>query len=269
MLNEYHFDDFYIRHAIDENPCDSTFAMHIHEQCEIYVFISGNVEYQVEGSLYPLEGPCLMLMRPSEVHRAKIKGSEKYERYAINMPISFMAEHDPKSRLMHAFLDRALGSNNMMDGSVIDMDLVKKLCAQMFLEYDNEYDRLLTVKAHILMLLDMIRYAYDRLEKVEYRPRSTSERILAYVNNHLFEPISVPELAKHFYLSPSQFTRTFRQATGASPWEYISKKRLTAAKEKIQSGSLAQEAAEICGFKDYSTFYRAYTKYFGSAPTDK
>ena len=43
-------------------------------------------------------------------------------------------------------------------------------------------------------------------------------------------------------------------------------KRLTAAREKIRSGEAAQYAAESCGFGDYSTFYRAYVKYFGRSP---
>ena len=89
-----------------------------------------------------------------------------------------------------------------------------------------------------------------------------------YVNDHLTEDISVPQLAEHFYLSASQFNRVFRQATGAAPWDYITKKRLTAAKELLKNGVSAQEAAENCGFRDYSVFYRAYTKHFGCTPTD-
>lgn len=267
MLREYHYGDIYIRHAIDDCPSDSPFTMHIHGQCEIYIFVSGNVEYLVEGSRYPLEENSLMVMRPSEVHKARILGEERYERYALNFPLAFPSAVDTEGRLLKAFTDRPLGKNNMFTTSVIDMTLVRKLCDQMFQDDRDDYDRLLTIKSNLLTILDMIYQALGNREKVEYKPRSTTERIVAYVNNHIFEDISVPELAKHFYLSASQFNRIFRQATGASPWEYITKKRLTAAKEKIHSGSLAQEASEECGFKDYSAFYRAYTKYFGCAPT--
>ncbi len=67
-------------------------------------------------------------------------------------------------------------------------------------------------------------------------------------------------------ISTSQFNRVFRQATGAAPWDYITKKRLTVAKELLKNGISAQEAAESCGFKDYSVFYRAYNRYFGHPP---
>ena len=119
------------------------------------------------------------------------------------------------------------------------------------------------------MLLDMISRAHSKQDTMEYKPKNTAQRIVLYVNKHLFEDISIPTLAEHFYLSPSQFSRIFKQATGAAPWEYITKKRLTAAKEKIRCGSFAQDACESCGFRDYSSFYRAYTKHFGHAPTER
>lgn len=265
MLNEYSSGDIYIRHAVDENPDDGDFTMHIHDQCEIYFFISGNVEYLVEGSKYPLDESSLMIMRPAESHKPKITGSAKYERYAINFPVSFADYVDPEGRLVKAFTDRILGKNNMFSAEEMDMTIVNRLFSEMCSDNDD-YSRQLTLRTHLLMLLDMISRAYSVKGKVKHKLQSTAERIVMYVNNHLFEDISVPALAKHFYLSSSQFSRVFKQATGAAPWEYITKKRLTAAKEKIRSGSSAQSASESCGFRDYSVFYRAYIRHFGYPP---
>ena len=265
MLNEYRFGDIYIRHAVDDCPDDNEFTMHIHEQCEIYFFVSGNVEYLVEGSKYPLDENSLMIMRPAEAHKPKIVGKEKYERYAINFPVDFTADIDPEGKLATAFTERPIGKNNLFGTNEIDMKFVQKLFAEMC-EAAEDYDRQLTIKTHLMILLDMISRAYDKKGSVEQKLTSTAERVVAYVNNHLFDDISVPKLAEHFYLSTSQFSRVFRQATGAAPWEYITKKRLTAAKEKIRGGCSTQNAAESCGFGDYSAFYRAYVKHFGCAP---
>ena len=267
MLNEFSFGNIYIRHAIDDCPDDKDFTMHIHEQCEIYFFVSGNVEYLVEGSKYPLDENSLMIISPAEAHKPKITGRERYERYAINFPIDFAYNIDPENRLIKAFTERSLGKTNMFSCAEIDMKLTKKLFSEMCNAVDD-YERKLAINTHLPILLDMISRAYNKYENVEHTPQSTAERMVAYVNNHLFEEISVPELAEHFFLSQSQFSRVFRHATGAAPWEYITKKRLTAAKEKIRSGYSAQSASESCGFGDYSSFYRAYTKHFGCAPTN-
>ncbi len=268
MLNEYSFDNIYIRHAVDENPDDRNFTMHIHDRCEIYFFISGNVEYLVEGSKYPLDENSMMIMSPAEAHTPRITGKSRYERFAVNFPISFMQYADPRGILVKAFTERSLGKNNMFTASEIDMQLAHRLFSEMCEKNSDDYSRQITIKTHLPLLLDLIGRAYSKQENADTKPQSTAERIVTYVNNHLYENISIPSLSEHFYLSPSQFSRVFRQATGAAPWEYITKKRLTAAKEKIHSGYSAQSASESCGFGDYSAFYRAYTKHFGCTPTD-
>lgn len=269
MLEEYSFEHIYIRHAIDDCPRYNYSTMHIHDQCEIYFLVSGNVEYLVEGSKYPLVENSLMIMRPSEAHKPQFTGKKRYERYVINFPLSFADNIDPQQKLVKAFTERPLGKNNMLDDSVIDMEHINLLFSQMFQTDLEDYDKQLVIKTHLFMLLDMISRAHSKQDTMEYKPKNTAQRIVLYVNKHLFEDISIPTLAEHFYLSPSQFSRIFKQATGAAPWEYITKKRLTAAKEKIRCGSFAQDACESCGFRDYSSFYRAYTKHFGHAPTER
>lgn len=265
MLNEYSFGEVYIRHAIDDEPDGKDFTMHIHDRCEIYFFVSGDVEYLVEGSKYPLKENSLMIMRPAEAHAPKIAGHSTYERYAINFPLDFASLIDPDGWLTKAFSDRPLGKNNMFSTSEMDMVLVKKLFSEMCSDNDD-YGKRLTINTHLITLLDMINRAWGENAKMKHKQQSNAQRIVLYVNDHLTEDISVPKLAEHFYISTSQFNRVFRQATGAAPWDYITKKRLTIAKELLKNGISAQEAAESCGFKDYSVFYRAYNRYFGHPP---
>ncbi len=265
MLNEYSFEEIYIRHAIDEVPDGKEFTMHIHDRCEIYFFVSGNVEYLVEGSKYPLTENSLMIMRPAEAHSPKITGSSSYERYAVNFPLDFVKYIDAELRLLTPFTERALGKDNMFSSVELDMKLVHKLFSEMCVDNDD-YSKKLTINTHLITLLDMINRAWSEKKKTGTKRLSTGERIVMYVNDHLTEDISVPKLAEHFYLSSSQFNRVFKQATGAAPWDYVIKKRLTIAKEMLRTGVSAQEVAESCGFKDYSVFYRAYTRLFGYPP---
>lgn len=265
MLDEYSCGDIYIRHAVDDAPDAGSFTMHIHDGCEIYFFVSGNVEYLVEGSRYPLHENSLMIMRPAEAHTPKITAGSTYERYAVNFPLSFADALDPERRLTRAFTERPLGSNNMFSSSDIDTALIKRLFSEMC-SCDDDYGKRLTLCTHLIMLLDMIDRAWSERRRSGHKTQSTAERLVMYVNEHLTEDISVAKLAEHFYLSTSQFDRVFKQATGAAPWEYVIKKRLTMAKELLRNGASARQAAESCGFRDYSVFYRAYIRYFGSSP---
>lgn len=67
-----------IRHAIDEQPDSNGFYFHIHDRCELFYFISGNAQYLVEGSVYPLEHDSLLIMRPGEAHCTRFLSAERY-----------------------------------------------------------------------------------------------------------------------------------------------------------------------------------------------
>lgn len=265
-MREFSSEDLYTRYAVDDEPDDGEFAMHVHERCEIFYFVSGNAEYLVEGARYPLESGCILIMRPAESHRAKILGGGKYERYAVNFSASVIDDIDPKRRLLKAFFDRPLGRGNLFLPTEFGDENIRKIFAEMCKKCGS-YETQVNIKTHLFWLLDRINRAWLKRGSEDYAPpQNISERIVLYVNYHLFEELSVPMLAERFFLSPSQFGRIFKQATGAAPWEYITIKRLAAAREKIRGGEAVQYAAESCGFSDYSTFYRAYVKYFGCSP---
>lgn len=264
ILQEFYSKDLYTRYAVSNRPNDKDFTMHVHEHFEIFYFVSGNAEYLVEGTRYPLESGNLLIMRPAESHRTHILGSGIYERYALNFSVSTLDCIDPERRLLKAFFERPLGRGNFY---ALDKFQLEKIFYDMCRSDEDDYGKRLKIMTSLLTLLNIINNAYIQKESAEYsEPQNLSQKIVAYVNANLFEEISVSLLAKKFYLSTSQFSRIFKQATGAAPWEYITIKRLTAAKEKIRRGDSAQYAADKCGFGDYSTFYRSYVKYFGSSP---
>ena len=63
--------------------------------------------------------------------------------------------------------------------------------------------------------------------------------------------------------------RKFKEETGYSMHQYILEKRILAAKNKILSGTPATIACMECGFKDYSTFSRAYKKLLNKLPSEE
>ena len=266
MLKEYDFEDIYIRHGLDENPVPTNQPMHIHSRCEIFFFISGNVDYLVEGSRYPLLPASVMIMRPSEAHTARILNNKKYERFAINFPTSFLSQIDSQNQLMKPFLERELGKDNFYSEMELDMQLVKKIFTSM-IEANTEVERRFTIHTQLGMLLFMIYEAFLRRKNqvIENQPLF-SQKVIRYINEHLFEEITVTSLAEHFNLSASQFTRNFNKDVGSSPWEYILRKRLTAARGLLKKGLTTQQACYDSGFSDYSSFYRSYVKYFKESP---
>ena len=259
FLRETDRDGLYIRHAIDEKPDNSGIDFHIHDRCEVFYFISGNAQYLVEGSVYPLEHGSVMIMHPGEAHCIRFLSSERYERYAVNFPISLFDNFDPERRLIKPYTDRALGRQNhfflpALEGTLRELAYYE----------GDDYGRTLLFTTKLAAIMDMLGHHTGHMPAAE---PTLSGQLVRYVNDMLYDYVTVERLAEHFFLSTSQFSRLFKEATGASPWAYITAKRLIRAKELLQDGMSAKKAAEDCGFNDYSVFYKAYVKRFGEKPS--
>ena len=259
FLKESDRDGLYIRHAVDESPDNKGISFHVHDRCEVFYFISGNAQYLVEGSVYPLERGSLLIMGPGEAHCIRFLSGERYERYAVNFPLGLFDSFDPERRLMAPYTARPLGRQNLYSLPGLE-ETFRELC---YFEGDS-YGRTLLFTVRLASLMDTLGRQSAGLTR---REPTLSEQLVGHVNARLLEDITVEQLAEHFFLSTSQFSRLFKEATGASPWAYITAKRLVRARELLQGGMGAGRAAEECGFGDYSVFYRAYVKRFGEKPS--
>lgn len=267
ILKEYLKDDIYLKHNITDAPCDSSFNMHIHDTCELYLLVRGEVEYLVEGTVYPLKSGSVVIMRPFESHKTRILAKKPYERYVVNFPLSMFESIDPEKRLLRTFCAREIGQNNLYTKEELQGLRIAGLFRDACYCTEDDYGRRLKIQTMLLRILDVLNAAYLK-RRVEDIPKSRESEMVAYINAHIGEDITVPKLAEHFYLSVSQFSRIFKEATGAAPWSYVTAKRLSAARERLRLGATVQNAFESSGFGDYSAFYRAYVKFFGNAPTE-
>ena len=92
--------------------------------------------------------------------------------------------------------------------------------------------------------------------------------MIHYINENLSKDLTIETLSNKFYLSKYHMMRKFKEETGYSMHQYILEKRILAARNLILTGSPATVASVECGFKDYSTFSRAYKKLLGQIPSD-
>ncbi len=214
ILEEFNGEGVYTRYAVDEKPDDSNFTMHVHEQCEIYCFVSGDAEYLVEGARYPLKAGSVLIMRPAESHRVKILGGGKYERYAVNFSPSFTERLDSRRILMSPFYERPLGRGNLYPAAELGGEIPRwfdEMCRG-----GGGYERQLVISTRLFLILEMIYKAYLNRGAAEYAPPTElSEQIVTYVNAHLFECLAIPALAERFFLSASQFNRGIPPCDGS------------------------------------------------------
>jgi AraC family transcriptional regulator len=94
-------------------------------------------------------------------------------------------------------------------------------------------------------------------------------RVLAYIEEHLAEDITVADLANVACLSIFHFTRAFAATMGVPPHRYVSQRRLESAKAMIATGRASlSEIALDCRFSSQSSFTRAFRRATGMTPAE-
>lgn len=264
-LFSYRDGELYCHHSLDGSPAQQDFPIHAHEMYEVYYFLSGKCSYLVEGTQYPLRPNDLMIMRIAETHKLLIEPDEPYERIAIHFSASLLDSFDPAHRLLRPFLNRPLGQDNRY---AAETGVGRRLFADFASEaFRASAEPRAHITARLLGLLAELCDAYDHRNRAPAPAQDTAAQLVSYVNSHMFEKLSLQSVSAAFFLSRSQVSRLFRQATGATLWRYVMIKRLLAARAMLARGESAGTVSSVCGFSDYSAFFRAYKAYFHCAPT--
>ena len=111
-LFEYQDADLFCHHSLDESPSPSEFYMHAHERMEILYFLSGDAQYLVEGSVYPLHPGELLIMNRAEAHKLQLLSAQPYERIVMHFSPSVLRGFDPDGLLLRVFAEKPLGRQN-------------------------------------------------------------------------------------------------------------------------------------------------------------
>lgn len=265
QIFSYRDNEIYSHHSITLHPETEGFNLHAHEWLEILYCISGKGHYQVEGVQYPLQPGDIFILRPGEMHKIAIDPDTAYERIVIHFSPDILKPLDPELTLLRPFLDRPLGRYNRFSADS-DPDRILRSAFSGF-SFDHIANPRMNLTARLLLLLSSLNGLYKQ-EETHIPAQGLQSQLVDYVNEHLFENISIQSIADEFYRSRSQISRVFQQATGSSLWEYITIKRLMAARAMMQRGKSASEAASSCGFSEYSSFYRSYKSHFGHSPKE-
>ena len=245
---------------------------HYHDFDKITIFIKGKVSYMVEGRTYELKPYDIVLVKHNDMHRLTVDNSIVYDRIIVYISPNFMnayktdtydlnfcfqkaqAEHSNVLRIPSLEKSSLFHSIVRLENSFSDSGYAAELYKQvLFLEFMVHLNRA-ALK--------------NRLEFIDTENISKVGGILQYINDNLSDDLNIDRIADTFFVSKYYMMRQFKQETGYTLGNYISRKRLLLAKELILSGVPGTRACFDCGYKDYSTFLRAYRRLFGESPRD-
>ena len=264
----FNLDPIIFAHNISHRSTES-FLIHDHSTYEMHYFVQGNASWLVEGVEYPCEPHTLMLFPPNVFHGIRIYDDQPYERF------TFHFTSDTISLERRAVLARTLPRAEKAGGIPCLMKNMEGTAMYaLLLELDtlaahDAQTREKLTPVFLEALISTIALAASpetpAAENASMSP--AQETIIAYLNSHFTESITLDDLAERFFISKHHLNRSFRKATGTTVRDYLISKRVTYVQQLLIIGIPATQAATLAGFGDYTAFYRAYVKRFGHAPS--
>ena len=118
---------------------------------------------------------------------------------------------------------------------------------------------------HLLKRSRVSPYNHDRKEKG--LTQKQLNKVNNYIRSNYFTDITLKDLADLVSLSEYHFARLYKQAADITPYQYILHCRFEKAQQLLTHTELTmQQIAFEIGYKDDSSFSKAFNKFFGIAP---
>ncbi len=256
-------DDYYVLYSTTKENVPKQYSNHIHNFYEIIFILNGSGTYGTDEFSVSLLPYDLIVTPASTYHFLSLQYDKSYERISIHT----------KKKELNALLEKNLQSVQgilNIEGHKILTSYISKLkyCFQLQDELEpKHYDKLMrhNVEELIFYLSTFPAEYFSKNDNATNHPPILTE-IVNYIANDL-QNVSIHSIATKFRISSTYVCILFKKYLHTAPSNYIISKRLAYATTLIENGEKIHNAAYACGYQNYSSFYRAYQKVYGIAPS--
>jgi AraC-like DNA-binding protein len=266
-------DCFYI---VERHKSEFTFPIHSHEEFELNFIEGGRGVRRVVGDSIETIGDFeLTLVTGDGLEHAWEQGGCR-EKDIREITIQFsprLLDDKLLSRNQFASIRKMFERGRM--GLTFSMPAIMRVYCLL--------DTLATKEERMDQFLDMLRILYELsldtgartlasnsfAKTVTGRESRRVNKVKEFIAQHYTEEIKLDDLAGLVAMSPSAFSRFFKQYTGRGPVDYIIDVRMgVAARMLVDTTTSVSEICYACGFNNLSNFNRTFKARRGYTPRD-
>ena len=234
-------------------------APHIHEYCEIYVNLTGNVSFVIEKNIYSVKSGDIIITKPYEYHHCVYHDDSDH----LHFWIMFSVNENPE--LFKFLTEKKSGHRNHIRLSEEKEQKFITHCEN--LTKNNPENRI----SQMAIFFKILSYIEEGMEKYKVSNTNISlpkslKTILDYINKNFASIHSVNEISEKFFISISTLERHFKQYLSMTPKRYLEDKKLQNACLLLRQNASVTDACFESGFDDYSHFITIFKKKFEVTP---
>lgn len=153
----------------------------------------------------------------------------------------------------------------------VDHAMVSKACANLTNLNWHEISERLHLQQLLYQVVGCLLQQYVTARPVSGYPKGGLARkklksVMEYVNEHLDGNVDLQSLAEISGVSSFHFARMFKQSTGLTPHQYVSKVRVRKSLDLLRVGKPQAEIAIACGYSHQSHFVAQFKREYGITP---
>jgi AraC-like DNA-binding protein len=264
--------DYYYEAAHTINPKTIFVKSHSHNYYEIYIYISGAVKILLNNHIFNVQKGDVVIIPPHSIHSLiPISLDIPYDRMYLYATETCLSSFQFKEySLLKPLLDTVkIGKFHYHIDSLEDFQRITYAIEGITESKKTDlYGKEMMNRSYILQLFTTINsyIAKETIEKPIGEITSLISRVIAYINENFEDSITLKSLCELFFTNRQTLTKLFKEYTNLTIHNYITMVRIEQAKQLIYKGIQPSRIHLMCGFNDYTTFYRAFKKTEGITP---
>ena len=238
---------------------------HWHRELELFYIEKGTLEYRTPDQTLSFSEGTGGLVNTSVLHRTSLQKECSYvsQKLHIFAP-EFLGEKE--TRIYQRYISPVMRSQiPLFCFRGQENDLVQQV--EMIDSSEPGYElRLRNLLSEVLLC------CYQKMEEQtemaeQYKPDEKMLGMMAFVEDHIQEKLSVKEIAASVYISERDCYRKFQKELGETPFQFIQSLRIERACQLLRATELpVGEVAELCGMGASSYFSAVFVRRMGCTP---